>query len=171
MAWLDARAVRVTLWVYLLTWVDVLLAALFPEPVLWLEVLGALTYVALPAVCTALVWARVSAILRGHRGARVEDLGLFLLVYLTTINLFAVFFLEAQMVLQALGMEGLRGVGEPLDYVYYSVMTMTTVGFGDMLPLHPITRAATAVEAVIGQLELVAGVGVVVGSLTGVRRD
>lgn len=46
-------------------------------------------------------------------------------------------------------------------YVYFSFMTLTSVGYGDILPVHPMTRAMAVSEALIGQLYpaiLIAGV-------------
>ena len=37
-------------------------------------------------------------------------------------------------------------------FVYFSFTTMTSTGFGDILPLHPFARSATNLEAVMGQL-------------------
>ncbi|HTY43131.1 MAG TPA: potassium channel family protein [Thermoanaerobaculia bacterium] len=38
------------------------------------------------------------------------------------------------------------------DLAYYSFVTLTTVGYGDITPLHPVARALAMVEALIGQL-------------------
>lgn len=40
----------------------------------------------------------------------------------------------------------------PSDLVYFSFTTLTTVGYGDIAPVHPFARSLTNVEAVIGQL-------------------
>ncbi len=49
--------------------------------------------------------------------------------------------------------------GTPLSYdalvprlEYYSFVVLTSLGFGDIVPLHPAARAATVVEALIGVL-------------------
>jgi hypothetical protein len=36
--------------------------------------------------------------------------------------------------------------------VYFSFVTLTSTGFGDVTPLHPIVRTLSNVEAIIGQL-------------------
>jgi hypothetical protein len=38
------------------------------------------------------------------------------------------------------------------DLAYYSFVTLTTVGYGDITPVHPIARALAMVEALVGQL-------------------
>lgn len=37
-------------------------------------------------------------------------------------------------------------------YVYFSFVTLTTTGFGDILPVHPFARSMATLEAVFGQL-------------------
>jgi len=57
---------------------------------------------------------------------------------------------------------------EPLtrfDLVYFSFVTQTTVGFGDIVPGVDATRALAATEAVIGQLFLVTVVARVISML------
>jgi voltage-gated potassium channel Kch len=36
--------------------------------------------------------------------------------------------------------------------LYFSFVTLTTAGYGDVIPLHPLTRGLSNLEAVIGQL-------------------
>lgn len=46
-------------------------------------------------------------------------------------------------------------------FIYFSFMTLTTVGYGDAIPVHPIARTLAVAEALIGQLYpaiLIAGV-------------
>lgn len=43
-------------------------------------------------------------------------------------------------------------VSLPSDLVYFSFITLTTVGYGDIVPVHPIARSLANVEAIIGQL-------------------
>lgn len=38
------------------------------------------------------------------------------------------------------------------NFVYFSFVTLTSVGYGDVAPVHPIARALANVEAIIGQL-------------------
>lgn len=39
-----------------------------------------------------------------------------------------------------------------LTWIYYSFVTLTTMGYGDITPVHPIARSLAAAEAVSGQL-------------------
>jgi voltage-gated potassium channel Kch len=38
------------------------------------------------------------------------------------------------------------------NFIYYSFVTLTTLGYGDIVPVSPHARALSSLEAVIGQL-------------------
>ncbi len=38
------------------------------------------------------------------------------------------------------------------SFLYFSVVTLTTVGFGDIAAVHPVARSLVMVEALVGQL-------------------
>jgi len=38
------------------------------------------------------------------------------------------------------------------NLIYFSFVTLTTVGYGDIVPLHPVARGLANIEAIIGQL-------------------
>ena len=44
--------------------------------------------------------------------------------------------------------------GEPpiSELIYFSFTTLTTLGVGDILPVHPMARSLTTLEALVGQL-------------------
>jgi hypothetical protein len=46
---------------------------------------------------------------------------------------------------------GLSGAGRP-DLIYFSFVTLTTVGYGDVTPVHPVARSLAVAEALTGQL-------------------
>jgi len=93
-----------------------------------------------------------------------------LTVYLLLALLFATLH---QLLAALLGQPYLDGVPRIVDsarYLYFSVITLATVGYGDITPACGAARAVAMVEALVGQLYLVAVVGAVVGNMTGVRR-
>jgi len=38
------------------------------------------------------------------------------------------------------------------ELIYFSFATLTTTGYGDISPVHPVARALCNVEAILGQL-------------------
>jgi hypothetical protein len=46
-------------------------------------------------------------------------------------------------------LQGNFGIG---NLIYFSFVTLTTIGYGDVVPLHPYARGLANVEAIIGQL-------------------
>ena len=48
----------------------------------------------------------------------------------------------------------LDGSPEEYAFIYYSFVTLTTLGYGDITPISPLARAASWMEAVAGQLYL-----------------
>jgi hypothetical protein len=84
-----------------------------------------------------------------HRRRRVLILILIILVAHTTeIWLFALGYYLLLDVFSAGELAGLA-IQSSADYVYYSAMVFTTVGFGDMTPVGPI-RFMSGTEALLG---------------------
>jgi hypothetical protein len=57
------------------------------------------------------------------------------------------------------------GQGDFLIFEYYSFVTLTTLGYGDITPLTKVAKAFAVLEAVVGQLYLVVVVAWFVGML------
>ncbi|PRY26933.1 ion channel [Aliiruegeria haliotis] len=55
--------------------------------------------------------------------------------------------------------------------VYYSLVTLTSLGYGDILPVHPLARVMSGLEAVVGVLYIAVMIGSIVGSYRGRRYD
>jgi hypothetical protein len=60
--------------------------------------------------------------------------------------------------------------GSSTDFVYYSFITLTTVGYGDFTAASDIGRLSSVVEALFGQLYLVSVVALLVSNVGRVRR-
>jgi hypothetical protein len=56
------------------------------------------------------------------------------------------------------------GADTMLNYVYFSFVTLTTTGYGDISPAYGPGRMVAVVEAIIGQLYLVSVVAIVVSA-------
>ncbi len=57
------------------------------------------------------------------------------------------------------------GDGTNADHMYFSFVTLTTVGYGDLTPVSGVARATAIFEALVGQLYLVAVVATLGGAL------
>ena len=55
-------------------------------------------------------------------------------------------------------------------FQYFSTITVTTVGYGDIVPVTPAARLATGLEAIVGQLYLAVVIATLVGRVSA-RRD
>lgn len=53
-----------------------------------------------------------------------------------------------------------------IDFIYFSLVSLTTLGFGDLTPLGSVGKMTAVLEAVLGQLYLVTVVAVFVGNLS-----
>ncbi len=56
------------------------------------------------------------------------------------------------------------------DYLYFSFVTLTTVGYGDLTAANGLGRALAVLEALIGQLYLVTVIALLVSNLSARRR-
>jgi hypothetical protein len=77
------------------------------------------------------------------------------LLYLTI----GVVFVAAFCLVELLVPHAFTGMGELRDnlavagnLIYFSFVTMTSVGYGDIVPVHPYARSLANIEAIIGQL-------------------
>ena len=60
---------------------------------------------------------------------------------------------------------------EPVDFTYFSVVTLATVGYGDLTAANPMPRMLSAIEGLAGQLYLVTVVAVAVSRVPTRRRQ
>jgi hypothetical protein len=56
------------------------------------------------------------------------------------------------------------------ETLYYSLITLTTVGYGDLTMRSEVTRIMSAMEALLGQIYLITAVALLVGNLGRSRR-
>jgi hypothetical protein len=102
--------------------------------------------------------------IRSERGITLQAANGALCIYLLIGMLFA-FGFGAIAVLQngALFTNGTDG--DLQSHLYFSFITITTTGYGDLAPAGDIARSLAMLEALIGQLYLVTVVAVIVGNL------
>jgi hypothetical protein len=135
---------------------------------------GRLFVALVSAAVLVLVIASIAAILLAvwHRPAiDVQTVGGALAVYLLLALLFAALHQMLAAILLPPYLNGVKDIADAGSYLYFSVITLSTVGYGDLSPACPAARAVAMSEALVGQLYLVAIVGTVIGNLTGPRRQ
>jgi uncharacterized membrane protein len=59
--------------------------------------------------------------------------------------------------------------GDISDFLYFSFVTMTTTGYGDLTAAHDLGRSLAITEALIGQIYLVTVVALIVSNLGNTR--
>ena len=57
----------------------------------------------------------------------------------------------------------IKGISASRSFLYYSFVTLTTLGYGDITPVASLARSLCILEAVLGQLYLVVQVAWLVG--------
>jgi hypothetical protein len=62
-------------------------------------------------------------------------------------------------------------MGDVMNFMYYSFVTMTTLGYGDISPIIPESRIVAVLLAVTGQLYLAVIVALIVGKFVGKIKD
>jgi Ion channel len=81
-----------------------------------------------------------------------EALAAFLLGYAALVFIFACFYAAGWQYDPVHAFRGVDAVHHPsfADFLYFSVVTMSTVGYGDVIPANAITRTLACTEVVLG---------------------
>ena len=81
-----------------------------------------------------------------------EALAAFLVGYLIIIFIFACFYAAAWQFDRATAFRGIDATRFTnfADFVYFSIVTMSTVGYGDVIPANTLTRAIACIEVILG---------------------
>ena len=133
----------------------------FPSP--WIEFVGRSCGVALLAFIIAL---NVRFIFGRHDEVTLDLLAGAALVYLLLAVAWANLYALAELFHPGSFLVSAPDtVPDGRLFIYYSFVTLTSLGYGDVSPAAPLTRSLAILEAVIGQLYLV----MAVASLVGVR--
>jgi hypothetical protein len=118
-------------------------------------------------VLVAIVPVTVLRRLAHHRRVTVQTVMGVLCIYLLVGLLFAVFMATYQHFAGAFFSSG--PTMDPSEFIYFSFITLTTVGYGDLAPADAFARVLAVSEALIGQLYLVTVVALTVSNI-GLRR-
>jgi voltage-gated potassium channel len=146
-------ALWLALGVLILSWTGILLA----EP-LWITV-GSLSRVLLYLLSTGLILVWVLS-----AGRFVGDVihGVTCVYLLLGMSWASVYRL-----LDLFLPNAFHGIQTGSDYMYFSLATLTTLGYGDIVPAHPVVRALAGLEAASGVLFATVFVASIVGSVRG----
>ena len=140
--------IRVARWATVLAVVAIILAFLNEDP--WFRGAVSLVFVVLLASLPFVIIRRIL----GHNEVSVETIYGALCIYL----LIGLIFSSVFVAVNGLGSEHFAipaDQNQPADLLYLSFITLTTVGFGDVVPNTDFGRSIVVLEALIGQIFLV----------------
>lgn len=87
-----------------------------------------------------------------------------LCIYLLLGTLWSIFYAFIEFgIPDAFRYPGAQATNLTAEFLYYSFVTLTTLGYGDITPVHPVARTFSYLEAVAGQLFLAVLVAALVG--------
>jgi hypothetical protein len=93
-----------------------------------------------------------------------------LCIYLLLGTLWAIFYAFIEFAVpNAFRYPVAQSVDLTAEFIYYSFVTLTTLGYGDITPVHPVARTLSYLEAVTGQLFLAVLVATLVGRFRGLE--
>jgi hypothetical protein len=106
--------------------------------------------------------------IRHHSRIDLETVAASVCIYL----LAGVFFAYVFHVIDAADGPFFGQTGRPssVDFLYFSFTTLTTLGYGDLTPVHSLGKMLAVSEALLGQIYLVSVVALLVGNIGRVRR-
>ena len=119
--------------------------------------LNALLVAAAPIVIARAIWRR--------RVIDVQTVLAAICIYVL-VGMFAAFLYGAVADLSTSAFFAQQKTATPADFLYFSFVTLTTVGYGDLTAAKSVGRAFSALEAMVGQLYLVTVVAVTVSKLS-----
>ena len=108
-----------------------------------------------------LLWVMIGRLLR-TRSVTIDTITTAVTGYIL-IGIFWAFLYAIVLKLQPGSIRGLEAMQEADDVFYFSFVTMTTLGYGDMAPVTPLARVVAAMEAVVGQLYIAVTIARLVG--------
>ena len=98
------------------------------------------------------------------KGVNREIIYAAILLYLLAALMWAFVYTFLELVDPAsFNIELVRSEGQLLVFQYYSFVTITTLGYGDITPVTEVAKAFSVLEALVGQLYLVVAVAWLVG--------
>jgi hypothetical protein len=125
-------------------------------PISWVLIAGSNLYIGLLLRMVGIAGITIAvgqAVFRAQRVTRHQLLGA-VVVYLNLAQLFMGAFIALDMRLPGAFANPVKAPMKPGELLYFSLTTLTSTGYGDIVPVHPLARSLANLEAVIGQLFL-----------------
>ena len=169
--WQRLRGVALGLWLVSVTGSLVVLA---PVPERWaLLALAAETASLLPLL--ALISIGILRFVYHSRSLTIDGIFATIVVYVLIALTFARLYLllmglDPQSFDLGVPAAGLSPYQTQVDLLYFSLITLATVGYGDILPVSDTARMLAMIEAVVGQFYVAVIVAVFVGMYASQRR-
>ena len=115
-------------------------------------------------VCFAVGIASLLDFIRKSKEVRLEVIYAAILLYLLAVFMWAFVYTFLELVDPgSFNIEPTRPHDLLLTFEYFSLVTITTLGYGDIAPITQVARALSTLEAIVGQLYLVVAVAWLVG--------
>lgn len=132
------------------------------------------TFPVVPVVSAVIVGAAIVAVMRRLRDFHAVTVQM-VLGLLTVYLLIGLLFAHVDLLVSGLvGGFFVGGQEQAAAFVYFSYVTLATVGYGDLTPVAGLPQALAVLEALVGQLYLVSVVALAVGRFgleRGARRE
>lgn len=114
-------------------------------------------------------------ILSGRRRAKSDDIGIVFLTYITMGIIFGFFYIllirNNPNALKGMILEDLRARDIYFRGMYFSFITLTSVGYGEIVPISVAAQALTILESVMGVLLLSFSLGIVFSSNLNIKEE
>jgi len=114
-------------------------------------------------------------ILTGRRRAKSDDIGIVLLTYITLGIIFGFFYIllieNNPNALDGMVSKGLGAGGLYFRGMYFSFITLTSVGYGEIVPVSLAAQTLTILESVMGVLLLSFSLGIVFSSNLNIKEE
>jgi len=147
--------------------------ALAPVPVHWLR-LGRTVEIATTLPLLALLAVGILKYIFRNRTLSLDGIFATVTVYLLIAMFFSMLYLlliEWNPASFNLQLEGMAPQSLQSSLLYFSLITLATVGYGDILPISETARTLAVIEATVGQFYVAVIVAIFVGMYATQRRD
>ncbi len=119
----------------------------------------------LAALAPVTVARGLIAHLREEQGVTLNIVAGVISIYLLVGYVFAFAYGAIAAIAGEPAFNGVQGQGNAQDFLYFSLVTLTTTGYGDITARADVARAFAVLEALTGQLYLVTAVAISVANL------